>query len=225
MIEAKFGGNKEVILELENVRFDSPETDHDISLILRAGEMAFLRGEYSYGGILGLYKPAQGKIRFRGRDWEELSVRETENFRKEIGIVVNPDAPRSKSWISNLDVDENVYLGASFEPGRNQSGLRKRAKELAVSFGLSEGIPTTRSAQTFPADLIRSQWVRALLTSRLHLLILENPLESAPAKSIAPFLDEIKKAMAEGTSVLWISESPPSFETLGLTPTIFINER
>ena len=221
MIEMESGENGEVILELEHVEFDSFGAGHDVSLMLKAGEMAFLHGESVYQGALGLSELPRGNVRFLGKQWEERSVKETENLRRRIGVVVNPDRPRSASWISNLDVDESVYLGASFEPGRSQSSVRTKAKELAITFGLSDGIPTTRSAQTAPGDLIRSQWIRALLPSRLDLLILENPLDSAPAASVAPFIDEIKKAMAAGTSVLWVSESPPSFDKLGLSPTFF----
>ena len=224
MNESESTFTDEVILELERVQFDTVETDRFVDLALRTGEMAFLCGNSVYQVILGLREPADGRIRFRGRRWEDCSVRETEILRRRIGVVVNPDSPRSASWISNLDIDEGVILGASFEPGRSQLSLRKRAKELALAFGLAEGIPTTRSAQTAPRDLIRSQWIRALLPSRLDFLILENPLDTAPAKSVAPFIDEVKRAMAEGTSVLWVSESPPDFDRLGLSPAISFNE-
>lgn len=221
MTKAGTPTERAIILELDKVRFDPFETNQVVDLALAAGEMAFLRGGSIYRVILGLSEPAQGNIRFRGRRWEDRSVKETEDFRRRIGVVFDPHGPSSAGWISNLNVDENVYLGASFEQGRSQLSLRKRAKELADIFGLVEGLPTTRSAKTSPTELICSQWVRAFLVSRLDLLILENPLEFAPSTSVAAFVGEVKRAMAEGTAVLWVSEFPPAFDKLGLSPHFF----
>jgi len=204
------------ILLLTGVRFDTFLQEDPVELALGPGELAFIPGGTVAQVVLGLSRSISGQVRVHGDLWEDLSDRAAERYRRRAGSVIDPLSQTGAHWVSNLDVYENVMLGPSFEGSRNPARLRARAQELARSFGLEHGIPRSRPVTTSPMDLIRSQWVRALLPSRLDLLILENPLEFAPSESVAGFLEEVQRARSAGTAVLWVDRSFARFESLGL---------
>ena len=87
---------------------------------------------------MGLEEPEAGEITFRGRHWEEMSVPELEENRAAIGRVSSGSA-----WLSNLDLDENILLPASYHHRRSLKASRARAEKLAETFGLN-GLPQRR---------------------------------------------------------------------------------
>lgn len=193
-----------------------PSAGPPVNLSLRGGELAHLAGFSLSLALLGVQPPPRGEIRFLGRAWEERSVAEAERDLRLVGTVVNPRCHPARVWVGNLDVDENVVLAAQFDPSRSSGRVAARAEELALRFGLAEGLPRGRPSATEPEALVLAQWVRAFLREPLRLLVLENPLELAPRDSVAALVREIGLARASGTAVLWVSETPPPFAELGL---------
>lgn len=193
-----------------------PSVGGPVNLTLRPGEIAHVAGFSIALAVLGIQPPVHGEVRFLGRTWEQRSVSESERDLGLVGTVINPRCHPARIWVGNLDVDENVMLAAHFDPSRSSARIAARSAELALDFGLVEGLPQGRPSATDPGDLVLSQWVRAFLRDPLHLLILENPLELAPRASVAALVREISRVRRSGCAVLWVSETVPPFSELGL---------
>lgn len=204
------------VLRLEAVRFSGLRNEDTFDLALGRREIRHLRAFAPALQILGIVPLASGTVMVNGKSWEERSVIDRERQLRRIGTVYHPRGPSSSVWVSNLDIDENVRLAAHFDPARTSATLGRQANALAKRFGLVEGLPTTRHAVTPLPDQVLSQWVRAFLPDPLDLLLLESPLEGAPAESIAAFVAEIERVRNAGCSVLWISETAPDFAALGI---------
>jgi len=204
------------VLRLEAVRFSGLRNEGTFDLALGRGEIRHLRAFATSLQILGIFPPASGTVMVNGKPWEERSVIDRERQLRRIGTVYHPRGPSSSVWVSNLDIDENVRLAAHFDPARTSTTLTSQADALAKRFGLAEGLPMTRPAVTPLPEQVLSQWVRALLSDPLDLLLLESPLEGAPTESIAAFVAEIERVRNAGCSVLWISEAAPDFAALGI---------
>jgi ABC-type sugar transport system ATPase subunit len=193
-----------------------PSVGEPVDLTLWPGDLAHIAGFSIALAVLGIQPTVRGEVRFLGRTWEDRSVAETERDLGLVGTVINPRCHPARIWVGNLDVDENVMLAAQFAPSRSSVRIASRANELALGFGLPEGLPQGRPSATDPGDLVLSQWVRAFLRDPLRLLILENPLELAPRASVASLVREINRVRGAGCAVLWVSETIPPFKQLGL---------
>lgn len=206
------------ILEMEGIRVRSMPPGSCIDLSLEVGEFAFLKAPAMAAVLVGLAEPAQGTIRYREELWEEFSVRELERLRRRIGIVFSAHQPGAAAWVANLNIEENVRLGPAFERRGNPSQIGQKKLELAAKFGFVDGLPLSRPISTPAGHLIRAQWVRALLPTKLDLLILESPLLHAPQEHVPAFVNEVKQSLTDGVAVLWVEELSPSFDDIGLKP-------
>lgn len=212
-------------LQLEECVFDSPVPGGSVSFSLNRGQLGYLRRFSIAFQLLGIDPVISGEVRIEGRHWEEMPVAKVEDARMKIGVVFDPQRPQTAQWISNLDVDENIYLCSSFEAKRSHKVIVGKADGLARKFGLDSGLPRVRPTKASPQDLIRAQWVRALLPVWQDLLILENPLDYAPRASVEPFVEELNRIMEKGTAILWVSRSVPPFKDLGMKPDVLWDER
>jgi len=178
-----------------------------VSLSLRPGELAAVRpaGPGRLPPLadlaLGLLPPARGRVTFAGEDWTAMSPDRAVACRGRIGRVF-----AGAAWIGNLDVDENVILRERHLTRRPEAEVRREAQGWAARFGLAE-LPATRPAWTPAPDLIRAQWVRALL-GRPALLLLEDAEHEAPAESLAAWRAALAEAVAGGAAALWIGAEP-----------------
>ncbi|MAS96994.1 MAG: hypothetical protein CMO55_27700 [Verrucomicrobiales bacterium] len=208
------------LFELVDCVFDLSYPGGAVNMALGRGEMGFLRRPPISFQLLGIDPLKSGEIRVRGNNWDSMSVTELEDTRMTISGIFDPITRLTGQWISNLDIDENVYLCPAFEANRRYSEIMSHADDLAKKFGLEKGLPKVRPIKARPEDLVRAQWVRAMLPTRVNVMLLENPLEFAPEESIESFIRELRKIRENGTAILWISRTTPPFERLGLKPDI-----
>lgn len=180
-----------------------------LSFALRAGELAVVQTTRHRrlppiaDLAQGLLAPTSGLVGFEGEDWNAMGADRTNACRGAIGRVFAGPA-----WISNLDVDENVTLRERYHSGRLAGDVRAAATELAQGFGL-ERLPSTRPAWTPPQDLIRAQWVRALL-GKPRLLLLEDAEHDAPESSVEAWRAAVAGTLRGGAAVLWIGSDIPA---------------
>ena len=210
-----------MVLEFEGLVVDPG--DKPLDLQLRGGAFAFLKHRPISACLLGLQEPTRGKIEFLGKAWQERSVAGLEEDRRKIGQVI--DCRRrdgEASWVNNLNVDENVFLAASFQPRRAYRAIEKRAADLAEKFGFESGLPGVRPSRATPSELIRAQWVRAFLPDPLELLFLESPTARASAEHVGRLGEAIREALDSGVAVLWVSEAETPDSVLDFSPEILI---
>ncbi|MDF1739329.1 MAG: hypothetical protein P1U86_09225 [Verrucomicrobiales bacterium] len=206
------------VVKFSEVVLDFQSASSPLSFALHQGEFAFLKAEALALVALGIKQAYAGEIEILGETWESRTVRSVERDRRRISYVADSDSETSTEWVGNLDVDENVLLGALFDRGIGSKAAFAKMEKLASRLGLEKGVPSTRPDSTSVADLVRSQWVRAFMPDDLALVILENPLEGAPRKFIPDFINMVRESLSNGVAVIWVSEEWPDFDKLGLIP-------
>lgn len=212
------GSAKPPIVEFSDMVLDFQSAASPVTFALHEGEFAFLRSSSLALVALGIKQAYAGEIKIFGETWESRSVREVELDRRKISYVADSDSETSTEWVGNLDVDENVLLGSLFDRVIGSKASYAKMGQLAVRLGMEKGVPSGRPDSTSAADLVRSQWVRAFMPDDLALVILENPLEGAPCKSVRDFIEMIQEFLSDGLVVVWVSEERPDFEKLGFVP-------
>jgi phospholipid/cholesterol/gamma-HCH transport system ATP-binding protein len=210
------------ILEFAGVTIEDEAHEYDVSLkevtfALRAGELALVMLERPRfrtpiaDAAQGLIQPDAGRVRFNGRDWQRTLATRAAAQRFSIGRVFE-----GQSWISNLDIDENILLPSAHHTHRPVRELREEAERLSRHFGL-EGLPTIRPARATADDLRRAACVRAFL-GEPKLLILERPAQTIHASNHGPLSSTVADARKRGAGVLWLTSLPEVFEDAELHP-------
>ena len=210
------------ILQLENVTV--AETHgydvglRDVSLTIHKSELALVLLERPFFNIpladiaAGILFPDAGKASYGGRDWRHTLATRAQMQRGQIGRIFD-----GTSWVSNLDIDENILLPQRHHCSITDAQLRANAELLAKSFGLN-GLPGVRPSQASPQELRRCACVRAFL-GEPKLLLLERPEHGLFPALMAPLLLNIHTARERGGAALWITNLTEVFDNPELKPT------
>jgi ABC-type lipoprotein export system ATPase subunit len=159
----------------------------------------------------GLLKLEAGRVAFMGADWEPMTPDQAVAARARIGRVF-----RGPAWISNLDADENITLRERHFSRRPPDEIESEALALARSFGL-EDLPRKRPAWVPRDDLMRAQWVRALLGAPA-LLLAEFPETGVPDDGLDAWRGAVAKARAAGAAIVWFTCDPRVWNDGSLKP-------
>ncbi len=146
----------------------------------------------------GLLKPSRGRILFKGRDWQSMMAGAVAAARSRIGRVFETNA-----WVSNLDLDENITLAQRHHTKRTQQDIRAEAEEWARRFGLPS-LPAMRPIRASRQELMKSQWVRALL-GQPELLLLERPCRDVSSSERRLLIDAVKEQLHREAAAIWLT--------------------
>jgi phospholipid/cholesterol/gamma-HCH transport system ATP-binding protein len=213
------------ILEFKSVTIEDEAHVYDVglrevSLALRPGDLALVMLQRPWFRVpladaaQGLAEPDRGQVLYKGRDWRSTLATRAARQRYRTGRVFE-----GHSWISNLDVDENVLLPSHHHASRSEEQLRSEADSLARRFGLADGLPRVRPAKATAEELRRSACVRAFL-GEPELLLLERPAQTIHDAVRQPLIDAIAAARARGVAVLWLTSLAEAFDDEGFRPTV-----
>lgn len=147
----------------------------------------------------GLAAPLAGSVLFRGRHWAAMPPLEELAARAAIGRV-----HEKNSWISNLNVNENVTLSQRHHTRRPEPEIMAEADQLAAFFGLAE-VPRLRPAFTGKRELRIAEWVRALIGQPL-LLLLERPEAGVPDENLPRLAEAVGAALQRGAAAVWLTD-------------------
>ncbi len=159
--------------------------------------------------LLGL--AGAGQVRFLGFAWTDLRPAEACRLRGSIGRVMSRG-----NWLENRSVMENLLLPLRHHTVLAEEIMRQRASELALRFGLP-GIPTLLPHQCSESDLERAACVRAFL-GRPRLVVLEQPIESAEARTLAPLIEAIQQVRRRRGAIIWFTRNRSLLEERGIAP-------
>jgi phospholipid/cholesterol/gamma-HCH transport system ATP-binding protein len=211
------------VLELAGVDVDPPGGYDvglaDVTLALHAGDLAIVRLEPDAVRVpladvaCGLLDPDRGTVRYGGQEWRRMGFGRAARDRGRIGRVFE-----GVGWVGNLDVDENVLLPERHHTRRPDADLHAEAAELARAFGLPNGLPRTRPAQTRRSDLARAALVRAFL-GRPPLLLLERPEAGAYPDVMPALVAAVQAARHRGAAVLWLTAHADVWRSEAARPT------
>jgi len=160
----------------------------------------------------GLVTPVQGTVTFLGEDWQTMTPDRAAAQRGKIGRVFE-----GESWLSGLNVDQNITLAQRHHTRRPVKEIEEEATHLCQVFGLP-GLPRGRPSNTRWQDLQKAACVRAFLGAPI-LILLENPTGGIYADVIAPLIDTVREARQRGAAVLWTTNELEVWSNPGLCAT------
>lgn len=189
------------------------------ALTLRAGELAVILLERDAMRppladlAMGLIEPDEGTVFFLGAPWANRTPDDAAQNRFRIGRIF--DGPGS-SWVSNLDLDENITLPLRYHSGPLSSERMALIATLAEKAGCWP-LPETRPVATNKDMLKRMEWVRALATEPM-LLLLERPLRDITG-DMKPFGELVADARKRGAAILWMTTGEREWHDVGQVAT------
>lgn len=194
------------ILEFSNVTL--PSAGHgqiamqDLTFQLRPGCLLLVKVEAGNeylplaDAAEGLIAPPTGFIRWQGKAWNSFAPLAELQARARIGRVFEKN-----SWVSNLNVIENVTLSQRHHTARPEGDIIAEADALARFFGLPEA-PRQRPAFVAKRELRMAEWVRAFMAAPL-LLLLERPEAGVPDDNLPKLIDAVQAALRRGAAAIW----------------------
>ena len=171
---------------------------------LLSGELALVRMSNlhqtaSFADIFsGLLRPSKGKVRFFGRDWQNVLTDTANAMRGKIGRVFS-----SGNWLDGFNLLDNILLPQSHHTKMPKDDLRREAANLSKHFGLP-GLPTGYPTEYTRADRRKAACVRAFL-GRPSLLLLEDPTYGIYPEILSPLVNAIRRARSRGAAVFWMT--------------------
>jgi ABC-type ATPase involved in cell division len=194
------------ILRFHNVTIAADREDESgissLNLSLASGDLTIVLWEKEEFRIPladvteGLVAPVRGTVTFLGEDWQTMAADRVAAQRGKIGRVFE-----GESWLSDLDVDQNITLAQRHHTRRPVKEIQRQATQLCQVFGLA-GLPGGRPSNARWQDLQKAACVRAFLGAPI-LILLENPTVGVYADVIAPLIKTVREARERGAAVLW----------------------
>ena len=201
---------KDLIVDINNVYFayNGRTVLEDVSLDIRQGDFIAMIGPNGGGKttllklMLGLLKPAKGKIRVLGDTTEKAS--------HHIGYV-SQDVHINRSFpITSIDVVLMGNLGPGKRWGRNTAQDRREAldalKRMEIETFANSKIGELSGGQR------QRVWIARALVTKPKVLLLDEPTASIDAKGQAEFY-RLLKELNEDISILVVSHDLVAIST------------
>ncbi|MCQ2575136.1 MAG: ATP-binding cassette domain-containing protein [Treponema sp.] len=200
------------LLEMRNIIYPNdadPTGEHpvlnNINLSIEEGTITAFLGKPGGGKstalkvLAGLLIPSSGEILFAGKDIHKMSSRETLFMRKKSAFMFQDSA----LW-ANQDIFHNLEL--PLQVHYPQMSAKERAEKIAEMMSLVgyEKPGTLRPASLSIGEQKRIGFARALIHDP-EVLFLDEPTESIDIKTIRLFNSIIKKFLAQGRTLIYVS--------------------
>lgn len=157
-------GKFAIEVERLEARYDDKVILENVSFAVKRGEIFFIIGGSGCGkstllrNLIGLNPPAQGTVRFFGRDFTHADARERKDLLRTFGVLYQSGA----LW-SSMSVAENVAL-----PLELFTDLSRRERDEVVALKLAQ-VGLAGYGDYFPAELSGGMKKRAGLARALAL--------------------------------------------------------
>jgi branched-chain amino acid transport system ATP-binding protein len=212
----------EPILKVEDVHtyYGPLHVLKGVNYHLYEGEIVCLLGGNASGKsttmktVLGLVKPTQGQVVFRG---ERIDVLDT-SLIIERGVAVVPEARRI---FPRMTVVENLEMGA-FVRRRDRGGMRADRDRV---FGLFPRLAERRNqlSGTLSGGEQQMLAIARCLMMRPKLIILDEPTEGIMPRLVSQIRREIHRINQSGVSILLVEQNVET--ALKLCPRVFLMEK
>jgi len=192
------------VVELRHVskRFGPVVANHDVSLVLREGEVHALLGENGAGKttlmsiLSGMYQPDSGEILLDGRPVRIGSPAEALGMG--IGAVY-----QHFTLVPNLTVIENVALGATTGMRLDLGGIERDLQRRMGEFGLNAS-PRALVSDLSIGERQRVEIVK-VLSRGTRVLLLDEPTSVLTPAEVEGLLELIRTLKARGVSVVIVT--------------------
>jgi branched-chain amino acid transport system ATP-binding protein len=185
------------------VRYGGITALRGVDLAVREGEIVTLIGANGAGkstllsAVMGLVKPAAGRVRFQGRD---ITGRKAHLLSRQ-GLIMVPEGRRV---FANLSVHENLLLGAYARPMDQE--LAADLEQVYRTFPrLAER--RRQAAGTLSGGEQQMLALGRALMGRPRLLMLDEPSLGLAPLLVAEVFEIIRRIHAQGVTVLLIEQN------------------
>jgi len=199
------------ILSLENVQFSygpgDPVVLADLSLDIPAGKVTAILGPNGTGKttmlhiLLGLLKPARGRVKVGGKSHKDYSKRELSQM---IGLV-----PQFETIPFNFSVIEYVLLGRS--PYLNPFQLPGDL-DLEITINALKEAGIDHLAEKPVAEISGGErqlvHISRVLTQQTRILLLDEPTAHLDLENQNRILSLLKRKAAQGASAVFTTHDP-----------------
>jgi rhamnose transport system ATP-binding protein len=204
--------------------YGNTEVLSDIDLELLPGEVHCLIGENGAGKstlvkiLTGIEQPNHGNIIINHR---EVSIPDI-NVARRLGIGVVYQHP---VVFPDISVTENIFAGhqliinSKWWPFINRSAMKEQVRDVFGRMGIMID-PDAKMASLSMGDRQLVEITKAL-TDNIRVLILDEPTASLSEDGVASLFEIIKKLIAQGVAILFISHRIDEIYKIGNRVTIF----
>jgi branched-chain amino acid transport system ATP-binding protein len=190
-----------------------------VSLEVQEGEIVCLIGPNGAGktttllSIMGLVKPASGRIEFLGHDLLSLPTERIVTLG--IGLV-----PEGRWVLGNMTVYENLLLGAYIRKGAS-AALREDLEQIYALFPVLRERAGQLAATLSGGEQQMLAIARALM-ARPKLLLMDEPSVGLAPLIVEEIFRVIKALHARGTTILLVEQN--AYQALHLTHRAYVME-
>ena len=154
------------MIEVKNLykSFDGKPVLKGISAVFETGKTNMIIGRSGSGktvflkSMLGLIQPDRGVISFDGRVWDQLSLEEQRQIRKEVGVVFQGNA-----LFDSMTIEENIKFPMRMFTNISPEDKKKRVNEVLEQVNL-EGVN-----DKYPAEISGGMQKRVALARAIVL--------------------------------------------------------
>ena len=193
------------LLEIQGLHtsYGNIQALYDVSLTVAEGEIVTLIGSNGAGKtttlktIIGLLKPGQGQLRFRGRDMLSMSTHEL--VYQGLALV-----PEGRGVFTRLTVIENLQLGAYSRPKSDPI-----QQDLEQVYDLFPRLAERKAqvAGTLSGGEQQMLAIGRALMSKPDMLLMDEPSMGLAPILVEAIFDTIKKINQQGVTILLVEQN------------------
>lgn len=204
------------IVEVEAARLPGAEGAPPVSLRLGRGELLVLEGAGEAAGaellraLVGLSRPAAGRVRLLGHEPAALGRAEHEALLARVGYL-----PRYGALLSNITLAANLLLPLAYHRALPAEEAARAGGAAAARFGVAWPLPEALPAAVPPSLRRRVALARAVVLEP-ELLLLDDFTDDLSRAEAAAVADAVRAYAAErGAAVLAATDDPTLGARLG----------
>ena len=179
----------------------------NVDFKLHEGEFTAIMGPSGSGKstllytLSGMDKMTSGSVIFDGEDMAGMNTKQLTNLRlHKMGFVF-----QQMYMLKKLSIMDNIILPGYQANSRSKDEVNDRARKLMHNLGIDD-IATNEICEVSGGQLQRACLCRALINSP-KILFADEPTGALNSKASTEVMRELRKANAEGTTILMVTHS------------------
>ena len=179
----------------------------NVDFKLHEGEFTAIMGPSGSGKstllytLSGMDKMTSGSVIFDGEDMAGMNTKQLTNLRlHKMGFVF-----QQMYMLKKLSIMDNIILPGYQAGSRSKDEVNDRARKLMHNLGIDD-IATNEICEVSGGQLQRACLCRALINSP-KILFADEPTGALNSKASMEVMRELRKANAEGTTILMVTHS------------------
>ena len=179
----------------------------NVDFKLHEGEFTAIMGPSGSGKstllytLSGMDKMTSGSVIFDGEDMAGMNTKQLTNLRlHKMGFVF-----QQMYMLKKLSIMDNIILPGYQADSRSKDEVNDRARKLMHNLGIDD-IATNEICEVSGGQLQRACLCRALINSP-KILFADEPTGALNSKASTEVMRELRKANAEGTTILMVTHS------------------